>query len=276
MVSAEAAHNHPRPCQTKIIGIVGGLGPFAHLDFEQKLLESAQVLVGASSDQDYPEWILSSVPQTPDRTLAIQGQASDPVPWLLRSLRRLEGPCSGEDDATPGADFAVIPCNTAHYYLPQLQGAVKIPILNMIEETALRIRQVHEKACVGILATTGTLESGLYHDVLRAQGLHPVSLFDLPGGVALQERLVMEAVYGPAQQGRRAGGGIKAAGKRPEFSLALEEASRMLINACGAHVIVAACTEIPIALDCYSIGQIPMLDPTRILAEAAIRHAYDL
>ena len=95
--------------QKEIIGIAGGLGPFAHIDFEHKLLQSAQKLVGAVADQDFPEWIVSSIPQTPDRTLSIRGEAQDSAPWLIRSLTRLErGGPGGENDA-PGADFAVIP-----------------------------------------------------------------------------------------------------------------------------------------------------------------------
>ena len=86
------------PAQEKIIGIVGGLGPYAHIDFERKLLESAQTLIGISSEQNYPEWVLSCIPCTPDRTEAILGNAPDPSPWLLRSLDVLE---------RAGADFAV-------------------------------------------------------------------------------------------------------------------------------------------------------------------------
>ena len=79
------------PTQIEIIGIAGGMGPFAHLDFERKLLESARELMGASRDQDYPEWVVSSVPATPDRTLAFIGEGEDPLPYLERSLLRLQG-----------------------------------------------------------------------------------------------------------------------------------------------------------------------------------------
>jgi len=108
--------------QHEIIGIVGGLGPYAHIDFENKLLESSRRLLDANTDGDYPEWILSSIPQTPDRTLALANKAPDPVPYLLRSLRRVHD---------SGAHFAVIPCNTAHHYIDQLRDEVPIPIISM-------------------------------------------------------------------------------------------------------------------------------------------------
>lgn len=98
--------------QERLIGIVGGLGPFAHIDFERKLLAAASTLIGARRDQDFPQWVLSSIPQTPDRTEAYFGEAEDPTPVLLRSLERLR---------RAGADFAVVACNTAHLFLERLR-----------------------------------------------------------------------------------------------------------------------------------------------------------
>ena len=262
--------------QKEIIGIAGGLGPFAHIDFERKLLESAQKLIGASEDQDFPEWILSSVPQTPDRTLSIRGEAPDSAPWLIRSLKRLERGGPGDENDAPGADFAVIPCNTAHHFLPRLREAVSIPIFDMIEVTARHIRALGEGACVGILATTGTLESRLYHRALASEGLEAVSPLDLPDGAKAQRRFVMEPIYGPFAGGRHVGGGIKAVGKRQESAALLTEGARMLIDTLGAQVIVAGCTEIPIALEGDRVGEAIMVDPNRVLAETAIRRAYGL
>ena len=114
--------------QQRLIGIVGGLGPFAHLDFERKLLDAASELVGARRDQDFPQWVLSSIPQTPDRTEAYFGKTDDPTPSLGRSLERLRG---------AGADFAVVACNTAHLFLERLREESPVPILSLIEVTAI-------------------------------------------------------------------------------------------------------------------------------------------
>ncbi len=250
--------------QQHIIGIVGGLGPYAHLDFERKLLESASSIVGANSDQSYPEWIVSSVPQTPDRTKAIRGEAPDPLPWLVRSLRRLE--LAGDD--LPPAGFATIPCNTAHHHLPRLRAAVAIPILSMIERTAERIAQERPKARVGLLATTGAIEMKVYNEALRSRGMSIVTPFDLPNGAALQSEYVMDAIYGPQ--------GIKATGQTAYAAELLDHAFRVIVNELGADVIVAGCTEIPLALNQSPVDGVLLIDPTRVLAESSIRVAYGL
>ena len=73
--------------QKSIIGIVGGLGPYAHLALEEKLLKASGDLLNATKDQEFPEWILSSLPGTPDRTEAICGSGEDPTPWLVHGAR---------------------------------------------------------------------------------------------------------------------------------------------------------------------------------------------
>jgi len=254
------------PSQAKIIGIVGGLGPHAHIDFEQKLLVCANELVGAKADQEYPEWIVSSVPSTPDRTQAIFGHAPDPTPALLKSARLLEN---------AGAGILCVPCNSAHYFLPAVRESVGVPILDMIALTAAHIAARDRVARVGLLTTTGTLQSRLYHKALNEAGIDSVSPLDLPEGDRRQLEWVMEPIYGPAKNGRHQGGGIKAEGDRPEYGAALEQAASALI-AEGAEAVVAGCTEIPLSLTGPDVQGVPLIDPTRVLAEATIREAYEL
>lgn len=66
----------------RVIGIVGGLGPHAHIEFERRLLAA---ITQPSSDQDYPEWVVSSIPQTPDRTAALLEGGPSPVSCLVRA-----------------------------------------------------------------------------------------------------------------------------------------------------------------------------------------------
>ena len=251
--------------QQKIIGIVGGLGPYAHIDFEQKLLGAAQELTGATRDQDYPEWVLSSIPQTPDRTEAFLGKADDPAPYLLRSLSRLE---------QSGADFAVIACNTAHLYLDAIKDQIKIPILNMIELTAEHAKIMCPQGKVGLLATTGTLESKLYHDALKRQGLTSISPLDMTDGDARQLRGVMEPIFGPQENGIHQGGGIKTHGKSEKAKQLLTEAAQHLVEQGNADLLIAGCTEIPLVLDAPEVSSKPLLDPAKLLAYQAIRVAY--
>lgn len=253
--------------QERLIGIVGGLGPFAHIDFERKLLDAASELIGTRRDQDFPQWVLSSIPPTPDRTEAFFGKAEDPTPSLSRSLERLRG---------AGADFAVVACNTAHLFLDRLRDESPLPIISLIEVTADEAARIAPGGSVGLLATSGTLRSRLYHDPLEARGLRPVSPFDLEGSKTLQRRNVMEPIYGPWVDGRHRGGGIKTDGGSEEARALLEEAAGRLVADGGADLLVAGCTEIPLALEGTEVAGRPLLDPARLLATAAVQYAYGL
>ena len=249
-----------------VIGILGGLGPAAHIALEQHLL---RLVSSVEMDQDYPPWVVSSLPQTPDRTLALQGVGASPVPCLVESLRRLEGP----------ADFAVMACNTAHAFLPALRAEVRLPILDVVREVVAElVREAGNDACVGLLATTGTLLSCVYPETARSSGagLSWVSLRDLPGGDLLQQELVMQPVYGKVAGTR---GGVKAGYlKDPEtgrpYADQIRLASEHLIRA-GATVIVLGCTEIPLALhdDNREPLSVPLVDPMKVAAKAALRIA---
>jgi aspartate racemase len=166
---------------------------------------------------------------------------------LVAGLRRLE---------QSGASFIAIPCNTAHAFLPALRERSSVPILDMVAETAARVRDDYPQVRrVGILATTGTLDFGLYHTALRAEGLEP-----LQPGPDEQEDLVMAAI-----------GAVKGGDTGPATGELLAEAGRRLARA-GAEVLLAACTEIPLVLT-PAMVPVPLLDPTQALAEAAVREA---
>src|SRR4030042_3354613 len=135
----------------KIIGILGGMGPEATIDLFYKIIKSTP----AEKDQDHLRIIIDNNPKIPDRTAAILGKAEDPLPALQETAQNLE---------KAGADFIIIPCNTAHYFLSSIQESVNIPVLNMLEETAKetkkRIPQIKK---VGLLASIGVYKSEIYH-----------------------------------------------------------------------------------------------------------------
>ena len=263
--SAEVVGTHRRRPRGKIVGILGGLGPFAHIDFERKLLEAAQSTRGATRDQEFPEWVLCSSPQTPDRTQAYLGLAEDPVPFLAASVERLE---------RAGAEFVVITCNTAHLFLDELAERTSSRFLSLIEATAARAAALAPGGTVGVLATTGTLKSRLYHDALEGAGLRTVSPLDLAGGEVLQLRRVMEPIYGPVSGGSHQGGGIKTHGSSESARLSLLQAATRLVHEGQADILVLGCTEIPLVLDgAEHLGR-PLLDPARALAEAVLVAVY--
>jgi aspartate racemase len=185
----------------------------------------------------------------------------------LESLRRLEN----------SADFAVMACNTAHAFLPELQTGVQLPILDVVREVARElVRKGGNQARVGLLATSGTLRAGIYQETARswAAGLSWISLQDLDGGDRLQEELVMQSVYGKVGGSR---GGLKA-GYRTDpntgqpYADQIRLASDYLLEA-GADIVVLGCTEIPLALEGEPPLSVPTLDPMEVAAEAALRIA---
>ncbi len=255
--------------QQRVIGIVGGLGPFAHLEFERCLLQAVD---GAARDQDYPAWLVSSIPATPSLAQALFRGGPSPVPALLTSLERLH----------PAADFAVIACNTAHAFFDQVARRSPLPLVHMIEEVVTRIAaRAGEDARVGVLGVTATLESRLYPEVAgrRAPGLEWVTLHDLDDGRRLQEDLTMRPIYGRRlADGRRARGGIKDGSERDgetgrAHRDALAEAVDRL-HAAGARCVVAGCTEISVALGRAPAAGAPVIDPLAVAAEVALAIAY--
>lgn len=243
------------------------MGPHAHIEFERRLLAAVE---NPRSDQDYPEWVVSSVTHTPDRTVALLENGPSPLPWLLRSLERLAA-C---------ADFAVLTCITAHAFLEEIRTKVRIPILDMAEAALVETtRRLGPSARVGVLATTGTLRGRVFHRAASrvAPDLDLVSLLDLQDAGTLQEELVMRPIYGPLREGRRGPGGIKCGGDHDLESGAFHRdvlaAAVGRLAAAGAECVITGCTEIPLALGREPVDGIPLLDPLDITARAAVRIA---
>lgn len=228
---------------SRIVGILGGMGPLATADLYRKII----LATPAARDQDHLHVVIDADPSVPDRSAALRGEAPDPTPWLLRGARRLEA---------AGAVFIVVPCNTAHAFLPAVRPQVGIPILDMIAETAARVRVDFPAARrVGVLATRGTIASGLYHRALAAEGLAAITPDD-----AAQDRLVGAAIAA-----------VKAGDTSAAVGALVVEAGRGLVAA-GAEVLLAACTELPLVLTAAN-APAPLLDPTQALAEVAVREA---
>lgn len=225
-----------------LIGVLGGMGPLATVDFMQKLLAATP----ATRDQDHVPALISAIPQIPDRTQAFQGKGVSPLPAMLACARRLEA---------GGAGVIVIPCNTAHIWFEELQAAMGIPVLHMVE-AAMEEALATCGACprIGLLATEATLASGLY-------GKH---------GSAPDGRAV-EWILPTASETRRClSPGIAAvkAGR-------LDEGRDLLLRvACalqqrGAAAVVLGCTEIPVVLNDQN-APLPTIDATAALARRAV------
>lgn len=224
----------------KSIGILGGMGPMATVDLFKKVV--ANTLAG--SDREHIRIYIDNHAAIPDRTAAILAGGEDPIPAMTESAHKLEA-C--------GADCIIVPCNTAHYFLPRLREQCNIPILNMIEETAKACATELPGKVAGLLGTTGTLKTGLYNHALRAQDVDYI----LPDEEC-QEAL-MRVIYE----------GVKADAEpesyRQDMQFVLET-----MRAQGAQYFVLACTELPLAFEALKLAY-TAVDPTLVLARAAIR-----
>ena len=227
----------------KTIGILGGMGPAATVDFFGKIVAAAQ----AGCDQDHPRIIVDCNPKIPDRTSAILNNGADPLPEMLASLRRLEN---------SRVDCITIPCVTAHFYHARLQEKTAIPILHIVRETIAHLVAKHLQArTIGAIATSGTLQSGLIANICAEYGITLLTPAE-----DIQTGKVMAAIYR-----------IKAEGATPASAMLVREAAATLI-AQGAQAIIAGCTEIPLVLKDGDLS-VPVLDPISILAARALAAA---
>lgn len=224
----------------KTIGILGGMGPLATAD----LFEKITLLTEAETDRDHIRVYIDSNARIPDRTAAILGNGEDPVPEMASALRNLEK-C--------GADCIIMPCNTAHYFLPRLQEMTQIPFLSILTAAAEACKARFPGKAVGILGTTGTLTANLYQTALAGAGV----AYQVPS--AQEQEALMRVIY----QGVKAGKGPDS--YRADFLTVLES-----MHARGAEVFLLGCTELPLAAEALHIT-LPTVDPTAELAKAAIR-----
>ena len=154
-----------------MIGILGGMGTQAGLDFCNKLA----MLNRGKIDQEYPLFILynkSNIPGRPE-SIGVQTKKFSVLPRnaqnnikynrVLKSL--LEGCRSLEKS---GCKFIVIPCNTAHYWYEDLKKKINIPIINMPQEVFLHTKKKRKKnSKIGLLATEGTLKTKIYEKLFK-------------------------------------------------------------------------------------------------------------
>ena len=224
----------------KTVGIIGGMGPAATCDLMEKII----ALTRAACDQEHLHVITDCNTAIPDRTEAILRGGPDPVPELAKSAARLEA---------AGADILVMPCNTAHYFYDAVAENVSVPLLHMPRETAGALRRAGVN-CAGVLATDGTVQSGVYETALAQAGVRAV--YPAP---EYQEQ-VMRLIYQ----------GVKAQAV-PLVDFPVRDILQNLRYQ-GAEVFVLACTELPIAFRELGIHE-GCLDPTRVLAFAAVQAA---
>jgi aspartate racemase len=226
---------------TKTIGVIGGMGPQATVDFFQKILDNTRV----ERDQDHIHVIIDNNPQIPDRTAFLLGKGESPLKSLVNSAVKLQ---------LMGADLLAMPCNTAHYFYDEIVKFVDIPFINMIDEVAASIRAKNLGVNrVGLLATKGVYSMGIYSRYLQKYGIEAV----IPPEDGIET--VSKTIYTIKKNLNL----VDPAGINEIIENMRKE---------GIDTIILGCTELPLIVDKYPMGP-DYIDSTAVLAKRAVEMA---
>jgi len=243
-----------------MIGILGGMGTQAGLDFCNKLA----ILNRGKIDQEYPLFVLynkSNIPGRPESIGVQTGKLNNRLnnktkeKKYLLVLKSLLNGCNVLKKSK--CKFIVIPCNTAHYWYDDLKKKIKLPIINMPKEVYLHtVKKCKKNSSIGLLATEGTLKTGVYNQFFDKDYnlIYPNSI--------IQKNSVNKAIKLVKM------GDVKTASK------IIKPAIDYLIKM-KCKKIILGCTELPIAIFAFkSFKKIKtskiFLDPNLILAHAAM------
>ncbi len=237
----------------KMIGIVGGMGPYAGLDLVKKIFDLSQ----ANQDQDHVPLAMISVPhKITDRTKFLEGETDiNPGIEISNVVRQL---------SDQGASVIGMPCNTAHSskIINEIYNSIPegITFVNMVLEVIKFIKgEYPDIERVGILATTGTLKSDVYNKELINNDLKPVLL-----SKGNQKKLIDQAIYDKDFGIKSISSPVHDIAKR-KIHLAIES---LIKN--KAEVVILGCTELPLAVNATSVKTIPLIDSTMILARSLL------
>lgn len=221
----------------KTLGVIGGVGPLSTAYFMEVLINKTDV----KTDQEHIDMIVLNDCKIPDRTAYILDNSKEsPVGYMQEDAIKLQ---------KYGCDVIVTPCNTAHFFIDELQSVVDVPIINMIEETALYLKS--KNVCkVGIMATTGTVNTKLFQTALQNQGITPV----IPNDE--NQANVMSIIYEQVK-----------AGKPIDLNKFKSVVGELRLDGCDK--IILGCTELSVLKKEYSLSDF-YVDSLEVLAEVAI------
>ena len=227
----------------KVVGIIGGMGPEATVDFMRRLVAATP----AQGDGDHLHMLVDNNPKIPSRIATlIEGKGDDPAPVLCDMAKGLQA---------QGADFLVMPCNTAHYYRPVIARSVTIPLLDMVALSVEKLAATQPgPRRIGMLASPAVRLVGLYKGQIEQAGLE--ALFP---SLAYEDKLlgVIKAV--------------KAGQVRPQHRQDYAEVAKNLSDA-GAEAFLIACTELSVIGPPDGVTG-PMVDALDVLVDATIATA---
>ena len=225
------------------VGVIGGVGPMATVYYMQRVIEMTK----AGCDQEHINMLVFNDCDIPDRTAFITEKSPDnPLPVMVEDAKRLEA---------AGCEFVVIPCNTAHYFYDELEQAVEIPVVNIVEETIRYAKaRVQDLSCVGIMATTGTIVTGTYQKYAERAGLS----FAVPDED--EQDLLMQIIYDGVKAGKPV--------PRADFDRVANH-----LRAKGAQCLILGCTELSVLKRDLSINDPDVVDSIDVLASETVRRS---
>ncbi|WP_144210802.1 aspartate/glutamate racemase family protein [Shewanella donghaensis] len=245
-----------------IFGVIGNMGPEADTLF-QHIVINEEISKGVLKDQDHMGMVVVKNPDIPDRSEAINEGGTDPVPEILASVKLLE---------RNNVQFAVMTCNTAHFFRERVQEQTDVYLVDMLKATTDLIKANNPKAVVGVLCTTGTYNSGIYDTYLKQADIK----FFKPDQET-QERDVHSAIYGektgkktPSGLDIRAPHGIKSGTLEQNVPLLAEVIQKLKDQ--GVNTIVLGCTELPLVRNLLenSFTDMSFIDPMEAVAARVV------
>ncbi len=224
-----------------MIGVLGGMGPLATVDFFNKVIAAAP----AKSDADHVPLLIQSDPRIAPRPAAILNGGRSPLPELLAGRDRL---------IAAGATALAMPCNTAHYWYADLVKGCSVPFLSIVDASMDELALLADAgAPIGIIATRATLVAKIFDAPLRHAGYTPL----------LPDEDMMNTVVLPAIE-------LVKAGQVVQGGHLIEQAVQALLSR-GARAVILACTETPLALDAVqSLLRAQCVDSTAALARRCV------
>lgn len=223
----------------KTLGIIGGMGPLATV----KLFEKIVLKTKAEKDQDHIHILIDNNTKIPSRPDFIFDHTKEsPIDELISSAKKLE---------SIGADYLVMPCNTAHYFYEDIKKETHIPFINMIEETLKHIKENYPLIRkVALLSTEATIDAGVYDKIFDSSNIKIIK----PGQ---NQQSYINGLIKDVKQG-------KTEKDLEGFHELVED-----MEGEGVEFFIAGCTEISVALDIYNIHG-KFIDPLDILTKAII------
>ena len=221
----------------KTVGVIGGMGPDATVELMRRVIAATP----AEDDADHIHMLVDNNPKVPSRLKALlEGGGENPGPVIAQMAKGLE---------QAGADFLVIPCNTAHYYHHYAQDAVDIPVWHLIQLSLQTIRKQYPVRRIGLLASSAVQKIALFEPFFAEAGLELVYPDD-----AAQET-IMRVIRA-----------VKAGALTDEL---LAEYNCAVAGMSGVEAYLLGCSELSVLLDRHA-QVLPVIDALQVLAEGIV------